>query len=108
MIRASLAVLVGYLYGISGFLFFTPTLDQITDWLIYLISGSTPHDTYSIALVGAAVFFVPPIVFSLGTHGLLTWLCRPTSNDTETRCRKCNYILRGLTEPRCPECGEKI
>jgi len=26
----------------------------------------------------------------------------------ETRCRKCQYILRGLSEPRCPECGEVI
>lgn len=26
----------------------------------------------------------------------------------ETRCRKCQYILRGLTEPKCPECGEAI
>jgi len=25
-----------------------------------------------------------------------------------TRCRKCGYILKGITEPRCPECGEKI
>ena len=29
-------------------------------------------------------------------------------SDGETRCRKCNYILRGLTEPRSPECGEAI
>lgn len=28
--------------------------------------------------------------------------------DDETRCRKCRHILRGLTEPRCPECGESI
>lgn len=28
--------------------------------------------------------------------------------DNETRCRKCSYILRGLSEPRCPECGERI
>ena len=28
--------------------------------------------------------------------------------ESETRCRKCYYILRGLTEPRCPECGERI
>lgn len=26
--------------------------------------------------------------------------------DNETRCRKCKYILKGLSEPRCPECGE--
>jgi len=23
-------------------------------------------------------------------------------------CRKCGYILRGISEPRCPECGERI
>ena len=28
--------------------------------------------------------------------------------DAETRCRSCGHILRGLTEPRCPECGEPI
>jgi hypothetical protein len=26
----------------------------------------------------------------------------------ETRCRRCGYILRGISEPRCPECGERI
>lgn len=26
----------------------------------------------------------------------------------ELHCRKCDYILRGLSEPRCPECGESI
>ena len=28
--------------------------------------------------------------------------------EMETRCRKCQHILRGITEPRCPECGERI
>jgi predicted Zn-ribbon and HTH transcriptional regulator len=32
----------------------------------------------------------------------------PLVIDAETRCRKCGYILRGITEPRCPECGERI
>ncbi len=32
----------------------------------------------------------------------------PRPYDPETRCRKCGYILRGITEPRCPECGERI
>lgn len=31
------------------------------------------------------------------------WLEAP-----ETRCRKCGYMLRGISEPRCPECGERI
>lgn len=28
--------------------------------------------------------------------------------ETETVCRKCRYILRGISTPRCPECGERI
>jgi hypothetical protein len=35
-------------------------------------------------------------------------LCRRRIADSETRCRSCSYILRGLTEPRCPECGQVI
>lgn len=27
---------------------------------------------------------------------------------TETRCRRCHRILLALSEPRCPECGERI
>lgn len=30
------------------------------------------------------------------------------TGDTQTRCRQCRHILRGITEPRCPECGEAI
>lgn len=26
----------------------------------------------------------------------------------QPRCRKCRYVLRGLTEPRCPECGTPL
>ena len=25
-----------------------------------------------------------------------------------TRCRNCNYLLIGLSEPRCPECGTRF
>ncbi|MCZ6653216.1 MAG: hypothetical protein O7D91_09340 [Planctomycetota bacterium] len=30
------------------------------------------------------------------------------SSEGHTRCGKCGYILKGLTEPRCSECGERI
>ncbi len=26
----------------------------------------------------------------------------------ESCCRRCGHILRGLSKPRCPECGEAI
>ena len=55
-----------------------------------------------------AMFFAP-FVAAVVVYGRLTrryyrWL----GVDTETRCRKCRHILRGISEPRCPECGERI
>ncbi len=29
-------------------------------------------------------------------------------DDGETRCRRCGYILKGLSKPECSECGEVI
>jgi membrane protein implicated in regulation of membrane protease activity len=40
-------------------------------------------------------------------YALLTWRFGPRPDD-ETRCRRCRYILRGISESRCPECGERI
>ncbi len=56
----------------------------------------------------AFVYFLPTSLLCLGTYGLLTRYFGPGPGDAETRCRKCRYILRGITEPRCPECGEVI
>ena len=33
---------------------------------------------------------------------------RVRKDGGECLCRKCGYILKGLSEPRCPECGEAI
>ena len=35
-------------------------------------------------------------------------LHRKYAIDGLTRCGTCGYILRGLTKPRCPECGTNI
>ncbi len=36
-------------------------------------------------------------------------LCvRGVPRDGLLRCLRCNHVLHGLTEPRCPECGEAI
>jgi hypothetical protein len=51
---------------------------------------------YSVTISAAACF------------GWLLLFLSERRGDNETRCRKCNYILRGLSEPRCPECGERI
>src|SRR5262245_24384496 len=48
------------------------------------------------------------IWFGVLTAGLAALRVTRTVSEDQTRCRQCGYILRGLTEPRCPECGERI
>jgi heme A synthase len=60
-------------------------------------------------------FAVPPALIALSITltatacfgWLLVFLGR-ARGDHETHCRKCNHILRGISEPRCSECGERI
>ena len=35
------------------------------------------------------------------------WISGPTPGS-ECRCRRCGYILRGISKPECSECGEVI
>ena len=53
---------------------------------------------------------LPSALLAMTVYGLLTYLTARGAglSDGEIHCRKCNYILRGITEPRCPECGERI
>ena len=55
------------------------------------------------------IYIVVPCVFSLlAAVGWVLIAIGEGRGDGETRCRKCGYILRGLSEPRCPECGEPV
>ena len=58
--------------------------------------------------VAATVAMLPGFLLAFATYGVLTRFLGSRTIDLETRCRKCGYILRGITEPRCPECGEHI
>jgi glutamine amidotransferase PdxT len=52
---------------------------------------------------------ITELLIVLAIYGLLTrWYYAQLAWDGETRCRKCQYILRGISEPRCPECRERI
>lgn len=46
-----------------------------------------------------------------GSHNIetltLEWVAR-TGQDTEVTCPKCRYMLSGIQETRCPECGEEF
>ena len=54
---------------------------------------------------------IPVCVFGAwGAHRFKVWLQARTAVDAEgyLRCKGCGYSLRGLTEPRCPECGREF
>lgn len=79
----------------------------ILGWLILftrtypllIVKGSSLYSEYQLAsavLTGVACI----------GWGLTNWSYQ--RGDHETRCRKCRHILRGLSEPRCPECGQAI
>lgn len=62
-----------------------------------------------LALIVGIVFCIIPLVLTLLFYGYLTRRYGPRADsDRQTRCRQCGYILRGISEPRCPECGERI
>lgn len=67
-----------------------------------IVPESPPH-----ARLGPLVLLLAHVFGVLA--GLAAWSRVPAkSHNNETRCRRCQYILRGITELRCPECGERI
>lgn len=53
-------------------------------------------------------FDLLPLAVFLFVYRWVIVRCRADPVDGETRCRKCHHILRGLSQPLCPECGEAI
>lgn len=63
---------------------------------------------WAVALTATLLYALPSLAFGWLVHGILSWRSASRETDGETHCRACNHILRGLSEPRCPECGERI
>jgi uncharacterized paraquat-inducible protein A len=70
--------------------------------LFFVVKGLGLNENWFILIVLAPG---PPTV---ALYAVLTRAYGPQLRDGETHCRKCDYILRGLLEPRCSECGERI
>jgi hypothetical protein len=65
---------------------------------------------FDLAFMMAAAFVVgiPGSAMAAAAYALFSNRFGRMTIDRETRCRKCGYILRGVSEPRCSECGERI
>ena len=99
--RSAIAVVSG---SVSGGVLFCLLFVATKYW------GLTPPGVaFMVIWLGAVlvIFVIPPVV-GVAVYSILARRYGPQAWDGETRCRKCGYILRGIREPRCSECGEKI
>ena len=83
--------------GFAGFAFHIVAINVIN-------AVATGTIGYWYATFGLSGYLVAPAVATVLTH----LLAPKETKDGHTRCGKCGYILKGLTEPRCSECGERI
>ncbi len=94
----SAVVILGYDAGLDG-----PLMDAING--VYdVLRGYVGHPAATHAILVALA--VPAGVVAVAMYGLLR--IGTVQGDGYLHCLKCGYILKGITEPRCPECGERI
>ena len=98
--RAILAAIGGWFFGQGVYSF-------VWD-IVYWVRGTTQiaDDDPLVDLVWNFQLVVVAII-AVAIYAVLSRL-RENQQLRETRCRRCGYILRGITEPRCSECGERI
>ncbi len=74
----------------------------IAGYVLVMFGGGAAEGLF--VLFGLVVVFAAPTAAAVLMHVLTP----SEPKDGHTRCGKCGYILKGLTEPRCSECGERI
>jgi hypothetical protein len=91
---------IAWLVGLGGILLLVLAAN-----LLIPSRGATRRGGYII--IASTAFLATPLP-GMVAYVLLTRRFGPPPPDGELHCRKCGHILRGLSEPRCPECGEAI
>ena len=90
---------------ISCFLWFLPlfSLNVFT----YSIQGSGDIDFKGLLLILFIIWFVAIFIqcFSISCITLIIYQFRRVAIPNKDACINCGYLLYGLPEPRCPECG---
>jgi hypothetical protein len=99
--RVLIAVIIGYSTNQAiWFGYYVLAYSRANPWAWFRATARS----LSIAPITLIVLSVP-----IWAYVVLTRRYGPRPDyERETLCRRCGYILRGITEPRCPECGERI
>ena len=112
-----IGVIFSAMWAVSGFLFsFHPLMPKLaliaaiaTGLLLLahrlLSEGHTRISSIFMFVGGIGAFpaGIPSIIASWIARNIDRW--QRHERDHRVRCLKCGYDLRGLTLPRCPECG---
>jgi hypothetical protein len=84
-----------------------PLLEELRFTMTIAVSQWAGSPTAGL-MVPAVILGIPTVTMTLGVRWLLSRYLGDEPIRGESHCRRCNHILRGLSQPRCPECGEAI
>jgi hypothetical protein len=105
--RAAIGIVAACIYCGLGVTAFDGFNEHVADIIESVLPGAARRGGWQTGISCAVVYFLPAAIIAVAIYGGLTHRFARRS-DGEVRCRKCGYILRGISEPRCPECGERI
>ena len=97
------AAVILLVFGMGGSVPNGP-LQASAEWTFNRTSSLIGDDCARCAII--LLLATPPAVLSLLVYAWLRGGARFA--DDYLHCPKCGYILKGLSAPRCPECGEPI
>jgi hypothetical protein len=107
--RAALAIVVACGYAGVSVTATVSVHEAVAEAVTEALGGQRVSPSWQFGAGISLAWFLPVLLIAFAVYGLLTWRFGPRGPiDDETRCRECGYILRGISEPRCPECGERI
>lgn len=108
--RSLAAVVVACLYGGLAVTVFESPHEFMANFVVDSLGGTWPSGpSWRMGVAVAVGWFLPVVVLAMFVFGVMARCFGPKElRDRETRCRRCGYILRGIPEPRCSECGERI
>jgi hypothetical protein len=107
--RATIGIVAGCVYAGLSITAFERPHERLANTVVSLLGSALQQRGWRLGVGVAVAYFLPVLLLAFGIYGLLTRRFGPkTFADNETHCRKCGYILRGISEPRCSECGELI
>lgn len=82
----------------------------VTHLIIVAAMGGFNHSHMTLGFFfQTLIVYLLPVTLLAALIGAVSYrkLTKPIG-DTECRCRRCGYILKGISKLECPECGEVI